>query len=145
MPIRPEMLNLYSDTWKTEIRPRILKRAGNRCEWCGVFNGAWGFRDKKGVFHEVHPLSIIDIEDTCRPPFYILSTEGPLHIIKIVLTIAHLNHDPRDNRDENLAALCQRCHLAYDADIHRFHARETRERLLREAGQMEFDSAWRHP
>jgi hypothetical protein len=32
-----------------------------------------------------------------------------------VLTVAHLNHDPWDCRDENLAALCQTCHLRYDA------------------------------
>ncbi len=28
----------YPDNWKTEIRPDILKRADNRCEWCGVDN-----------------------------------------------------------------------------------------------------------
>jgi hypothetical protein len=32
-----------------------------------------------------------------------------------VLTVAHLNHDPQDCRDENLKAFCQRCHLRYDA------------------------------
>ena len=35
--------------------------------------------------------------------------------IKVVLTVAHLNHTPEDNRRENLRALCQACHLAYDA------------------------------
>lgn len=30
--------NLYPPNWKTEIRPRILKRAGNRCEFCGAEN-----------------------------------------------------------------------------------------------------------
>jgi len=33
---------------------------------------------------------------------------------KVVLTVAHLNHDPADNRDENLKALCQSCHLKID-------------------------------
>ena len=39
-----------------------------------------------------------------------------LKIIKIVLTIAHLDHDETnwDVKDERLAALCQRCHLRYD-------------------------------
>lgn len=45
---------------------------------------------------------------------------------RVVLTVAHLNHDPRDVSDENLAALCQRCHLTYDAKEHAAHARETR-------------------
>lgn len=33
---------------------------------------------------------------------------------RVVLTIAHLNHDITDNRDYNLAALCQRCHNILD-------------------------------
>lgn len=28
----------YPDSWKSEIRPRILKRAGNKCEDCGAKN-----------------------------------------------------------------------------------------------------------
>lgn len=28
----------YPANWKTEIRPRILERAQNRCELCGVEN-----------------------------------------------------------------------------------------------------------
>ena len=33
---------------------------------------------------------------------------------KVILTVAHLNHDISDNRPENLMALCQRCHLNHD-------------------------------
>ena len=39
----------------------------------------------------------------------------PITGSKVVLTVMHLNHDPTDNRDENLKAGCQRCHNAYDA------------------------------
>ncbi len=35
MPIN---YNDYPSNWKTEIRPRILERAGHRCELCGVKN-----------------------------------------------------------------------------------------------------------
>ena len=35
--------------------------------------------------------------------------------IVIVLTIAHLDHVPENCADENLAALCQRCHNWHDA------------------------------
>jgi 5-methylcytosine-specific restriction endonuclease McrA len=38
--------------------------------------------------------------------------------VKIVLTVAHLNHDITDNRPENLRALCQRCHLTHDKEQH---------------------------
>ncbi len=44
----------------------------------------------------------------------------------IVLTVAHLNHQPEDCRPENLAAMCQRHHLAYDHDHHRANAQATR-------------------
>ena len=37
---------------------------------------------------------------------------------KVVLTVAHLDHQPENNAPENLRALCQRCHLSYDAEHH---------------------------
>jgi 5-methylcytosine-specific restriction endonuclease McrA len=59
---------------------------------------------------------------------------------KVILTVAHLNHDTMDNRDANLAALCQRCHLRHDADIHAQNARRTRIRKRhqqkQQAGQL---------
>lgn len=39
MPVKPENLKRYPKDWKA-IRARILERAGNACEWCGVPNGA---------------------------------------------------------------------------------------------------------
>ena len=50
---------------------------------------------------------------------------------RVVLTVAHLNHTPEDVTPNNLAALCQRCHLTYDAD----HHRKTREMTRRAAIQ----------
>lgn len=54
-----------------------------------------------------------------------ISGESPKPIV-IVLTVAHLNHRPEDCRPENLAALCQRHHLALDHDHHRANAQATR-------------------
>ena len=52
----------------------------------------------------------------------------PNRVTGVVLTVAHLNHTPADCRAENLAALCQACHLRYDHAMHMQHARETRMR-----------------
>jgi len=55
----------------------------------------------------------------------------------VILTVAHLDHDTTHNTRDNLRALCQRCHLRYDAQLHAQHAAETRRRKRIEAGQLE--------
>ena len=89
----------YPADWK-QRRARILERAGNKCEFCSVPNGLHGWRDEISQFHELD-------EDW--------SPTG-VKFIKIVLTIAHLDHDEENHevQDTRLRALCQRCHLAYD-------------------------------
>jgi len=49
---------------------------------------------------------------------------------KVILTVAHLEHNPQNNDDKNLKALCQRCHLTYDAKHHAQNARYTRDKKL---------------
>ena len=97
----------YPPNWKTEIRPRILKRANDCCEFCGVKNLDMGYRDGNGDFNVLHASFSNDV---------FLQDSG-YKLIKIVLTIAHLDHDEanHDVKDNRLAALCQRCHLKYDA------------------------------
>lgn len=118
MPISKENLALYPANWKAISRRIRFERAGNRCEWCGVRNHAFGRWASKtsDVFHYADAGE----RDT-------LTAEG-VKVIRIVLTVAHLNHDPRDNREENLAALCQRHHLRLDGPQHVANARATRER-----------------
>ncbi len=55
---------------------------------------------------------------------------------KIVLTIAHLDHTPENCDPANLLALCQRCHLAYDARHHAQTAHQTRQARREQAGQL---------
>jgi len=56
---------------------------------------------------------------------------------KVFLTVAHLDHTPANCADDNLRALCMKCHLNYDQRLHQQHASETRRRKRIEAGQME--------
>ena len=41
------------------------------------------------------------------------------HTTRVVLATAHLDHDSTNNRQRNLAALCQRCHILHDGEEHR--------------------------
>lgn len=52
---------------------------------------------------------------------------------KVVLTIAHLDNVPEHCDPSNLRALCQKCHLTYDAKFHAENARKTREAKKRMA------------
>ena len=55
----------------------------------------------------------------------------------VVLTTAHLDHNPANCTDANLKALCQRCHLRYDAKLHALNAAITRRQYAIVAGQLE--------
>jgi len=55
----------------------------------------------------------------------------------IILTVAHLDHNPKNNYLSNLRVLCQRCHLAYDKTHHLSTRRENRRKAKLAAGQME--------
>jgi len=122
----------YPKDWKSKIRPDILERAGNKCEQCGVENGKAVFRGTlfgsgRKVFQDVDG-NIFDEEtgeflkcdcyEGIEP-----STGNPNQMaIKIVLTIAHLDHDIANNEYSNLKALCQLHHLSHD----KFHHAQTR-------------------
>ena len=86
------------------IRARILLRAENRCEGCGLANGVLGVRLADGAFVETA---------NCEPGTWVDGRK----VMRVVLTVAHLNHDTGDNRDDNLRALCQQCHNRHDAGM----------------------------
>ena len=109
----------YSPLWKSEIRPRILQRANNKCEFCGVENHSVILRGKYNWMdvYQTYDGKIFNAENSQ----YITSdyvgevaTNENTMAIKVVLTVAHLDHDTTHNTDDNLKALCQRCHNRYD-------------------------------
>lgn len=124
MPIKPENKARYPRDWP-QIRERILARAARRspsgrprCEHEGCtaehhqvgywLAGQWNpVRNWRG---RVTPESTVEIE---REGF-----KGHIKIIRIVITVAHLDHTPEHCDDENLRAWCQRHHLAYDQKHH---------------------------
>lgn len=131
--------SLYPKDWNEISRSIREGRARDRCEWCNVVNGFVGARDTRGEFHTkasieaYSPAGMDLLFGHGRQPKY----------ITIVLTVAHLGvphpdgkpgdkHDKADCRPENLAALCQRCHLNFDRPDHLARAAATRERKQRE-------------
>jgi hypothetical protein len=116
-PISRDKAALYPKNWR-EIRAAILKRARDedgitRCECrgeCGLHRSDSERRRGPRRCEEIHTA----------PAKW---ARG-----KVVLTIAHLNHDPTDNRIDNLKALCQRCHNRYDQPHRQANARATRRR-----------------
>lgn len=124
----------YPPDWK-DITARIRKREHDACKWCGAPNGkqVWRLREEWLSIERLTPLE-------WAPKRAILGGAGEsylYHLVKIVLTVAHLNHDITDNRDENLAALCQYHHLWHDRHHHAKNAKATRRRKKIKAGQME--------
>lgn len=95
MPIRPENKARYPKDWKA-ISAKIKARSGGRCE-C---HGECGLHHDRRC-EELHG----------QPAKW---AKG-----KVILTVAHLDHTPENCGDDNLKAMCQRCHLRYDVDHHR--------------------------
>ncbi|MBV7326832.1 hypothetical protein KFU94_00945 [Chloroflexi bacterium TSY] len=54
----------------------------------------------------------------------------------VVLTTAHLDHNPSNNAPENLRSLCQRCHNHFDGMSRQQKKREGRLRVAEQAGQI---------
>lgn len=105
MPISPDRMALYpggsirSPEWLA-IRKRILARA------CGACEGTPQHPDCRAVNYAPHPVT------------------GS----RVVLTVAHMDGELVDHGDGNLRALCNRCHLSWDARQHAAAAAVTRHR-----------------
>lgn len=142
MPIRPEFRKFYGREWRTVTRPRILERAGGRCEQCGKPDRQWVVTSRGGCWSAIRDGQWPRDWRTATGGS-ISSVEGAIHATCVILTVAHLNHVPGDDRDENLKALCQWCHLNYD-QLHHKEIRQTRKDarrpLLVAAGGLECTS-----
>ncbi len=142
MPIKDK--SKYPPDWAAISHRIRFERAGGKCERCGVSH------DAQIVRSVIDPSRYVVFDETTggvrwpdgRP---IRASEEPDEfaanekVVRVVLTVAHLDHNPANNEESNLAALCQRCHLQHDAKEHSKHAAATR-RDKRDAasGQLKF-------
>ncbi len=99
----------YHPKWSLISRLIRFFRAKNKCEWCDAPNGRLIYRPIKGSPKwELWPEGMQSEA---------LTLDG-YKSVKIVLTVAHIDHNKTNNRFKNLAALCQRCHLKHDIKHH---------------------------
>lgn len=136
----------YPPDW-AELTRTVKAAAGWRCEWCNAPHNAvirrisphnpisWTAVEK--VYNKPSIPFQIDLqrcwELTANMSWARLRYHG---LTRIILTTAHLDRNTKNNARENLAALCQRCHLQHDILQHianrrygRFHTREHQLRL----------------
>lgn len=131
MPIKPENRKRYPDNW-IEIREAILARAGNCCEQCKVANGkviARGAGPFAGTY-QTDDAEVYDAETGEHIARVRMSEYQVKNMVQIVLTIAHLDHQPENCDENNLRAWCQMHHLRHDAKHHAETARTTRRERL---------------
>lgn len=112
----------YPPKWKTEIRPAVMSRAGEVraeggivkeacCEDCNVPNHNLIYRPVKGssewkLAPEGHAADVMALDGVA--------------FTYIVITVAHLDNDSENHNVQldRLKALCQRCHLLRDKNLH---------------------------
>lgn len=121
MPIRREHKWLYPIDWRELSAEIRFRRAKGRCEQCGrqhgkrvqhLGDGRW-WDEEAGRWRDGHgrPVRLSASVLTCDEP--------GLRVTTVILSTAHLDHDPSNNDGRNLKALCQRCHLLHDREEHR--------------------------
>jgi hypothetical protein len=119
MPIKASYRWLYPIDWRELSIAIRFGRARGRCEGCGrphgrvvyhLGDGRWWDEDagrwRTGRGRAVRGLV---------PPEQL---NQPALTTRVVLSCAHLDHDPTNNKAQNLKALCQRCHLEHDRPEH---------------------------
>jgi hypothetical protein len=89
----------YPPDWPV-LRAQVMARAAGHCE------GSPRYPDCRAENYKPHPVT------------------GS----KVVLTVGHLDHNPRTRDPLKMRAWCQRCHTTYDIE---FHARNRRKTLWR--------------
>lgn len=96
----------YPANW-VEVSDAIrFDRAGGRCECTG----------QCGTRGHTRACALRNGDKRC------VATHGlpnPRTGSRVVLTTAHLHDNPESDDPDDLLAMCQACHLAYDTRIHR--------------------------
>lgn len=123
----------YHKDWRW-ISRQIRNQADNRCEFCDAPNGEMVQRNIDGDWMLDDDLARMNSTDG----WLWLGTWEPKPPVLIVLTVAHLCRDVTCIDPCHLAALCQKCHLAWDREENIAKSKTTaRRNRLAKTGQQE--------
>lgn len=105
----------YPPNWP-EISNQVKEDAGWCCEWCQAPHMAIIQRNRPNDLPGWTTVLYIDetgigIVSTDTLTWSRLRFHG---LTKVILTTEHLDRNTKNNDSDNLAALCQRCHLSHD-------------------------------
>lgn len=124
MPISKALKHLYPSNW-AQLSRQLKEQAGWCCQQCGVPQYAIAHWDgeryqlvKGSQYYD--QLEYTHSYQSAVAAKQALTEWGdyPAKLIVVVLTTAHLDHDPSNNAPDNLRVLCARCHLKYDQAHH---------------------------
>ena len=117
MPIRAEMRALYPPDWPAISDWIRFDRALGRCECHGEcksrLHWSWWADAAASTPHGILGRP----KPPVRCPNYHLEPSR-FTGSRVILTTAHLEHNPTVSDPVKLRAMCQACHLAYDAEHH---------------------------
>lgn len=105
----------YHPKWRLISYLIRVVRAKGRCEKCGIRN--YSIIDKRDR-RRPSPDQWIMFNDLLKRDYSRAQAMRSMGFTKIILTVAHIDHDKTNNRFENLAAWCQKCHLTHDIKQH---------------------------
>lgn len=108
----PVNYKLYPPDWFTRIVPLVRKRSGGKCEQCGllqhqiVYSVQAAYRRGRKLVYRREWVTIEPTGLKFKP-------------VKVILTVAHLDHDSHNFlvKIDRLLDLCQKCHLRMDSKM----------------------------
>lgn len=114
----------YHPKWSLISNLVRFRRAGNRCEECGLLNYSVGYWLDR-VWHPPQEGQLpangfasfkeaVAWRDAYNDEIGELYDPYTRKVCIVILTVSHLDHDITNNVFSNLKAVCQVCHLSHD-------------------------------
>jgi hypothetical protein len=129
MPIKPENKHRYPSNWNQISAEIRFTRARNRCEMCGIANNLIIKRYKNQTWRQACPAEIEMVFSRIKNSRTSFTESLKYHgLVRVILTVAHLDHNPENCDETNLKAMCQKCHNTYDARHRRQTIRDSHQR-----------------